>query len=133
MVIFCTKTQYEILDNINFLKLLKYVVSQVIGFIEGKSAIHLARNFMGHHKNFTGQPFRATGYYVSTVGRDEMTLRELCITAEKWFASGEAIFQWSKISLVTAAILKPFDYLMYLHISGCGIPRQGDRLTARRP
>ena len=54
----------------------KYAVSQVIGFIKGKSAIHIARNYMGHQKNFTGQHFWARGYYVSTVGRDETTIRE---------------------------------------------------------
>ena len=54
----------------------KYAVSQVIGFIKGKSAIHIARNFTGHRKNFTGQHFWARGYYVSTVGKDETTVRE---------------------------------------------------------
>ena len=54
----------------------KYAVAQVVGFIKGKSAIHIARNFMGHRKNFTGQHFWARGYYVSTVGRDESTIRE---------------------------------------------------------
>ena len=54
----------------------KYAVSQVIGFIKGKSAIHIARNFKGNSKNFTGQHFWARGYYVSTVGKDETTVRE---------------------------------------------------------
>jgi hypothetical protein len=54
----------------------KYAVSQVIGFIKGKSAIHIARNFTAHRKNFSGQHFRARGYYVSTMGKDEATVRE---------------------------------------------------------
>jgi len=54
----------------------KYAVSQVVGFIKGKSAIHIARNFIGRRKNFTGQHFWARGYDVSTVGRDEATVRE---------------------------------------------------------
>lgn len=54
----------------------KYSVSQVIGFLKGKSAIHIARVFVGRKQNFTGQHFWARGYYVSTVGRDEATLRE---------------------------------------------------------
>ncbi len=54
----------------------KYAVSQVIGFIKGKSAIHIARNYLGRRQNFTGQHFWARGYYVSTVGRDEATIRE---------------------------------------------------------
>ncbi len=53
-----------------------YSVSQVVGFIKGKSAIAVARNFMGRTKNFIGEHFWARGYYVSTVGRDEQTIRE---------------------------------------------------------
>ena len=46
------------------------------GYIEGKSAIHLARVYMGKKRNFVGQSFWARGYYVSTVGRDEQVVRE---------------------------------------------------------
>ena len=49
----------------------KYAVSQVIGFIKGKSAIHLARVYGERKRNFVGQHFWARGYFVSTVGRDE--------------------------------------------------------------
>lgn len=54
----------------------KYAVSQVVGYIKGKSAIHIARTYVGQRKNFTGQNFWARGYFVSTVGRDEVTIRE---------------------------------------------------------
>ena len=54
----------------------KYAVAQVIGFIKGKSAIHIARTVGGRQKNFTGEHFWARGYFVSTVGRDEKTIRE---------------------------------------------------------
>ena len=54
----------------------KYSVSQAVGFIKGKSAIAIARNYMGRRKNFTGQSFWARGYYVSTVGKDEEAVRE---------------------------------------------------------
>ncbi len=54
----------------------KYSVSEVVGFIKGKSAIYVALNFMSHRKNYGGQNFWARGYYVSTVGRDEKTIRE---------------------------------------------------------
>jgi len=54
----------------------KYAVASVIGFIKGKSAIHLARSFMGRRKNFVGQNFCARGYFVSTVGLDETVVRE---------------------------------------------------------
>jgi putative transposase len=53
----------------------KYAVSQVIGYIKGKSAIAIARRYVGRQKNFSGQNFWARGYYVSTVGRDEATIR----------------------------------------------------------
>jgi putative transposase len=53
----------------------KYSVSQVIGYMKGKSAIHIARVYMGRRKNFTGQQFWARGYYVSTVGLDEEMVR----------------------------------------------------------
>lgn len=54
----------------------KYSVAQVVGFIKGKSAIHIARNFSGHKRNFMGQNFWARGYFVSTVGKDEKSVRE---------------------------------------------------------
>ena len=54
----------------------KYAVSQVVGYIKGKSAIHLARVYGEHKRNFVGQHFWARGYFVSTVGRDEDLIRE---------------------------------------------------------
>ena len=54
----------------------KYAVSQVIGYIKGKSAIHLARVYGERKRNFVGQNFWARGYFVSTVGRDEAVIRE---------------------------------------------------------
>jgi len=54
----------------------KYAVAQIVGYIKGKSAINIARNFVGRRKNFTGQHFWARGYHVSTVGRDEEAIRK---------------------------------------------------------
>jgi putative transposase len=54
----------------------KYSVAQVIGYIKGKSAIHIARTFGERKRNFVGQHFWARGYFVSTVGRDEGVIRE---------------------------------------------------------
>jgi putative transposase len=54
----------------------KYSVAQVVGYIKGKSSIHIARTYMGKRQNFVGQNFWARGYFVSTVGRDEATVRE---------------------------------------------------------
>src|SRR5947208_3068157 len=48
----------------------KYAASQVIGYIKGKSAIHMARVYGERERNFTGQHFWARGYFVSTAGRE---------------------------------------------------------------
>lgn len=52
----------------------KYSVSQVMGYMKGKSAIHIARVYLGQKKNFTGMSFWARGYFVSTVGADEQAI-----------------------------------------------------------
>ncbi len=67
-----------LLDHVHMLISIppKYAVAQVVGYIKGKSAIHIARNYMGRKRNFTGQHFWARGYYVSTVGIDEDMIRQ---------------------------------------------------------
>ena len=61
----------------------KFAVSQVVGFIKGKSAIHLARVYGERKRNFVGQHFWARGYFVSTVGRDEEVIRQYIRNQEK--------------------------------------------------
>ncbi len=61
----------------------KYAVSQVVGYIKGKSAIHLARVYGEKKRNFVGQHFWARGYFVSTVGRDEQVIRNYIRHQEK--------------------------------------------------
>ncbi|KGE50272.1 IS200/IS605 family transposase [Xanthomonas axonopodis pv. vasculorum] len=61
----------------------KLAVSQVVGYIKGKSAIHLARVYAERKRNFAGQHFWARGYFVSTVGRDEAVIREYIRNQEK--------------------------------------------------
>ena len=61
----------------------KYAVSQVVGYMKGKSAIHLARVYGERKRNFVGQHFWARGYFVSTVGRDEAMIREYIRNQEK--------------------------------------------------
>ena len=61
----------------------KYAVAQVVGFIKGKSAIHIARTYGERKRNFVGQHFWARGYFVSTVGRDEVAVREYIQHQEK--------------------------------------------------
>jgi putative transposase len=53
----------------------KYAVSQVVGYIKGKSAIWIARNYAGRRRNYRGQHFWARGYFVSTVGIEEDVIR----------------------------------------------------------
>lgn len=53
----------------------KYAVSNVVGYIKGKSAIQIARQYGGKRRYFTGENFWARGYFVSTVGLDEAMVR----------------------------------------------------------
>ena len=61
----------------------KYAVSQVVGYIKGKSAIHIARTYLGQKKNYNGMNFWARGYFVSTVGTDEEVVRAYIRDQEK--------------------------------------------------
>jgi putative transposase len=61
----------------------KYSVGQVMGYIKGKSAIHIARVYAGRRRSFVGQQFWARGYWVSTVGRDEVAVRRYIQEQEK--------------------------------------------------
>ena len=54
----------------------KFAVSNVVGYLKGKSAIAIARKFRGRQRNFNGEHFWARGYFVSTVGLDEHVVRE---------------------------------------------------------
>jgi putative transposase len=53
----------------------KYSVSQVVGYMKGKSAIWVARA-TGRSRKFVGQNFWARGYCVSTIGLDEEAIHE---------------------------------------------------------
>ncbi len=72
----------------------KYAVSQVVGYMKGKSAIHLARVYGERKRNFVGQHFWARGYFVSTVGRDETMIREYIRNQEKADEKLEQIKLW---------------------------------------
>ena len=61
----------------------KHSVSSVMGFIKGKSAIHIARVYAGRRRNFIGQHFWARGYWVSTVGKNEAAVRQYIQDQEK--------------------------------------------------
>ena len=60
----------------------KYSVSQVVGYVKGKSAIWVTRT-TGRNRNFVGQNFWARGYCVSTVGLDEETILEYVRSQEE--------------------------------------------------
>ena len=61
----------------------KYSVVQVVGFMKGKSAIYIARTYLGQKKNYGGMHFWARGYYVSTVGADEEVIRNYIRNQDK--------------------------------------------------
>ena len=61
----------------------KYSVSSVVGYLKGKCAIAIAQNFKGRQRNFNGEHFWARGYFVSTVGLDEDTVRAYIRDQEK--------------------------------------------------
>ncbi len=71
----------------------KYAVAQVVGFVKGKSAIHIARSIGRRRRNLIGESFWARGYYVSTVGKDEEAVR-------KYIKEQEAADrQWDQLKL----------------------------------
>jgi putative transposase len=76
---------YVMTDHIHMLISIppKYRVSDIVGYIKGKNAIHVARHFRGKDRNFTGESFWARGYFISTVGRDEKVIREYIKNQEK--------------------------------------------------
>ena len=65
-------------DHIHLLLMIppKYSVANTVGFLKGKSALRVFREYMQAKPNFTGRHFWARGYCASTVGMDEQTIRE---------------------------------------------------------
>jgi putative transposase len=66
----------------------KYSVASMIGFLKGKSAIAIARQFSGRSKNFTGESFWARGYAVSTVGFELEAVKKYIREQEDFDQSG---------------------------------------------
>ena len=73
----------------------KYAVSSVVGYIKGKSAIYIARTYGERKRNFVGQHFWARGYFVSTVGRDEVMIRDYIRHQEKEDERVDQLNIWS--------------------------------------
>ncbi len=61
----------------------KYAVSQVVDYMKGKSAMYIARTYLGQRKNSGGMSFWARGYFVSTVGAEEAVVRAYICDQEK--------------------------------------------------
>lgn len=61
----------------------EYAVSQVIGFIKGKSSIHVALVYGERRRNFVGQYFWRRGYWISTVGREKARFRDYIRNQDK--------------------------------------------------
>lgn len=67
----------------------KYSVAEIIGYIKGKSAIAVARQFSGRQKNFNGEQFWARGYAVSTVGFETERIQEYIKNQERLDSAGQ--------------------------------------------
>ena len=61
----------------------KYAIAEVIGYLRGKSAIAVARQFGAKQKNFNGENLWARGYAVSTVGFELEKVKEYIEHQEK--------------------------------------------------
>ena len=74
----CVEEGHLMADHVHMLLSIppKHAVSQIVGYIKGKSAIHIVRSYYGNRRNFTGAHFWARGYYVSAVGMDEKSVRD---------------------------------------------------------
>ena len=66
----------------------KYSIAEVVGYMKGKSAIAVARQFGGRKRNFNGEKFWARGYAVSTVGFEEVQIRDYIRNQEQLDSQG---------------------------------------------
>ena len=96
-----------------------------VGYIKAKSAISIARNLMGGARNFTGENFWARGYFVSTVGLDQKTVREYIRDRDKENEPLEQLnMDLQSQSPFTGFMNRPFEGL-----TGIGPGSAGDHLT----
>ena len=72
-------------DHIHLLLMIppKYSVAHTVGFLKGKSAIRIFRDYLRVKRNFTGRHFWARGYCVSTVGLEEKLIQDYIRNQEK--------------------------------------------------
>ena len=76
---------YAMADHMHMLLMIppKFSVANTVGFLKGKSAIRIFRDYLQVKRNFTGRHFWARGYCVSTVGLDEQMIREYIKNQER--------------------------------------------------
>ena len=67
----------------------KRAVSEVVGYLKGKAAIAIAREFGGKKRNFNGEKFWARGYAVSTVGFELEQVKKYIVEQEQLDSQGE--------------------------------------------
>ncbi len=67
----------------------KHKVCDVVGYLKGKSAIAVARQFGGKQRNFNGEKFWARGYAISTVGFEETAIKSYISNQEQLDAQGK--------------------------------------------
>lgn len=70
----------------------KYSVAYTVGFLKGKSAVRIHRELL-REKRLVGLHFWATGYWVSTVGRDEESVRKYIREQEGWEREQGELFE----------------------------------------
>ena len=105
----------------------KYAVSQVVGFIKGKSAIHMARVYGERKRNFVGQHFWAGVFFVNTVGRDEEAMRAYIRNQEKEDQRLEQMNLWR----LRHRILRR-DRQQHMHVIGHQMPFLDLRFLLKR-
>lgn len=66
----------------------KYSVAEVVGYLKGKSAISVARQFNGRQRNFNGENLWARGYAVSTIGSEQSQIRSYIRNQEQLDSKG---------------------------------------------
>ncbi len=61
----------------------KYSIAMIVGYLKGKSAIRVHRQLLRTKGTLFGRAFWARGYCVSTVGLDEVKIRQYIREQEK--------------------------------------------------
>ena len=85
----------------------KFSVANTVGFLKGKSAIRIHREYLGRQRNFTGYHFWARGYCVSTVGLAEEVIRDYIRKQEADEKKQEKLEPWLNRRPLQGAFIIP--------------------------